>query len=111
MKILREYKVISTRAIIKAERLVGSETELARIVGVNRQNINYWKSPHTCGLLPYDVAIRITMATRGEVTLYELRPDLKYLTDDWITFLEQFGVSKLKTILHGLCLKCDLEKN
>jgi hypothetical protein len=96
MKVPREYKEISTRAIIKADRLIGSENALAKIIDVNRQNINYWKSSH--GLPPYDKAVKICVATKGKVTLYELRPDLKSLTDDWIKLiLEQSGIEKNKS--------------
>jgi DNA-binding transcriptional regulator YdaS (Cro superfamily) len=66
--------IISRNAIIKAAKIVGSEKILAERIRVSRQILNYWK--HNT-LLPYDKAIEICLVTRGEVSIYELRPDFK----------------------------------
>lgn len=65
--------ITSTNAIIKAQELLGSERALAKVIGVSRQNIGYWKY-HT--FPPCDKAIEIYVATGGAVSLSELRPDL-----------------------------------
>lgn len=70
---------ISSRAIIRAERMLGSGTKLARAADSTRQNVNNWKIR---SLIPYEKAALIFVATRGKVTLYDLRPDLKKVSDD-----------------------------
>ena len=72
-----EYIKTSTRAIFKAEKIFGSERALATALGVNRQNITYWKFN---ALLPYDKAMAIYVATDGRVDINELRSDCKDLT-------------------------------
>ena len=68
---------ISTEALYKAERIFGSEKAFAKIIGVSRQCLSYWKFNT---LLPYDMALRVYVATNGEVDICELRPDCKGLT-------------------------------
>jgi len=74
MTMLKGAIIISGNAIVRAAKIVGSEKILAAKIGVSRQILNYWKF-HT--LLPCDVAIRICIVTNGEISIYELRPDLK----------------------------------
>jgi|GEM_PF-4726531 len=66
---------VSSVAITKAAKIVGTEMALATKLGVSRQNLNYWKNAS----LPCEVAILISLATGGEVSIDELRPDLKPL--------------------------------
>ena len=76
MKVPQSYILISTEAILKAERMFGSEKALAKAIGVSRQCLSYWKYNT---LLPYDIALLIYVVTKGEVDIDELRPDRKGL--------------------------------
>lgn len=54
----------------KAIELVGGQTALARICGVQQSTVFGWKRA------PAERAIQIEKATNAKVTRYELRPDL-----------------------------------
>lgn len=95
MRVVDQYKEISTRAIIRAGRIIGSGNALAKKIGVTRQSINYWKSP--LGFPPYDKAAAIYVVTNGQVSLDELRPDLKSLNDNLVKMiLKKFGSRDVK---------------
>ena len=68
--------IISRNAIEKAAKIIGSETALAKKIGVSKQRLNYWKN----ALMPYDMAIAIYLITEGKVDIDELRPDKRFLT-------------------------------
>ena len=87
-------------AIIKAERIKGSGTKLAKAAGVSKQRLNDYKQNR---LLPYEMAVRIFIAVGGKVTLEELRPDLKSLTRGMmIIFLKQ-SLQKMFQFLQSSC--------
>ena len=68
--------IISRNAIEKAGRIIGSETALAKKIGISKQRLNAWKN----SLMPYDMAIAIYLITDGKVDIDELRPDKRFLT-------------------------------
>lgn len=63
------YKV----AIEKAIETVGTQSELARKIGVFPQQVQKWFST---GLIPPNRVLAVEKATNGQVTRYELRPDI-----------------------------------
>jgi len=63
---------MSKNALKKAVEIVGSQSELARRVGVKPQNIWWWLNR----TVPAEFVIPIELATDGQVTRYELRPDI-----------------------------------
>lgn len=85
MKVSIVHKERCNKALLKATRLKGSENALAKEIGVNRQNINYWKLSNT--LPPYEEAAKICMATRGRVSIYDLRPDLEAFTREFVEYI------------------------
>lgn len=89
MKGFRGAIITSAEAINKAAKIVGSEKALAAKIGVNRQNLNYWKFNT---LLPYDKAAAIYVITDGMVGIDELRPDQQRLTKK----LEKMILKKFK---------------
>jgi len=66
------------RALIEAERMAGSESALATIIGVSRQLLNHWK---LTGQVPYKKGIAISIFTCGKVSLYRLCPEDRDLTE------------------------------
>lgn len=74
------FKIVeqSKRGLMKAIRLFCSTKDLALRIGISKQRINYWKSSDV--LMPYEIAIKIFVATNGQISIYELRPDLADLT-------------------------------
>jgi len=72
----------SKRALMKAIRLCGSTQSLAKKIGITKQRLNYWKSG--TNLMHYDIAVKIFIATKGLVSLYDLRPDLTNMTKELI---------------------------
>ena len=72
----------SKRALMKAVRLCGSTQDLAKKIGITKQHLNYWKSGSS--LIPYDIAARIFIITKGQASIYELRPDLTDVTKEFI---------------------------
>lgn len=75
MQTLKGNLIISANAIVKAAKMFGSERALAEKIGISRELLHYWKSNKK--LLHLDKAIDIYIVTGGEVSIYELRPDLK----------------------------------
>ncbi|MEA3278879.1 MAG: YdaS family helix-turn-helix protein [Pseudomonadota bacterium] len=59
--------------------------EAARKLGITRQAIQEWKGSDAP--IPAERVLPIYQATRGAVTLHELRPDL-YPDPDWLPPLE-----------------------
>lgn len=57
-------------ALRQAAVLVGGNGELARLVGVTPQAVSQWKKA------PPNRAIAIEKAVHGEITRYQLRPDV-----------------------------------
>lgn len=74
----------SNKALAQAERLYGSASALAKRIGVSKQCFRYWRSGKT--LLPYEQAVKIFIITRGKVSLYDLRPDLSWLTEEYAKY-------------------------
>ena len=66
------------KMISKAIKIAGSITKLAKKMGVTRQSVDYWR--YMRKPIPYDKAIRMHVAVEGEVTVDELRPDMKTWT-------------------------------
>lgn len=64
-------------ALIKAEKLLGSGTNLAKAVGIRKQKLNYLKQN---GKIPYAIAVQISSATKGKVSIKELCPQSEFLT-------------------------------
>jgi DNA-binding transcriptional regulator YdaS (Cro superfamily) len=59
--------------IQKAIKIAGSQSALARKIGVPPQYVQYWAKKNR---VPAERVIAIEKATDGEVTRAELRPDL-----------------------------------
>ncbi len=62
-------------ALTKAQEILGSQTALARAVGLVPQVVNNW---HRRGRVPADYCPKIERATNGAVRCEDLRPDV-----DW----------------------------
>lgn len=64
-------------ALFKAIRFFGSQTALAKAIGVNQQAISNWlnREDH----IPYPQVLKIVAATRGFVSHHELAPEEKTL--------------------------------
>jgi len=58
------------RKIRKALKLAGGTVKLASLLGITPQAISQWKRT------PVNHVLKIEEATGGEVTRYELRPDI-----------------------------------
>ena len=56
----------------KAVDIIGSQTALARLLGVKQQHVYYWLKKN----VPANRVLQIERALHGRVTRYELRPDL-----------------------------------
>lgn len=63
------------QALDQAIRSAGSQSELARRIGVNQQNISHWLNKAN-GTVPAEQVIPIETATDGAVTRHQLRPDI-----------------------------------
>lgn len=57
--------------IDKAALTVGSQSKLAKLLGVSQQNISYWRGAG----VPIEHCAAIEIATEGAVTRRDLRPD------------------------------------
>lgn len=60
--------------LLEAISIAGSQAKLARLVGVNQQDISYWLRKARKGI-PLERVPDIERATGGRVTRYDLRPD------------------------------------
>lgn len=60
-------------AIQKAVEAVGSQSELARRVGVTPQRVGQWVK---CGRVPAEQVLKIEFACAATVSRFELRPDI-----------------------------------
>ncbi|WP_312283511.1 Cro/CI family transcriptional regulator [Candidatus Igneacidithiobacillus taiwanensis] len=69
-------KILPIQVAIEA---VGSQSELARRVGVSPQAVHAWTRG---GVISPQSAVRIESATNGAVTRAELRPDIFGPIDD-----------------------------
>lgn len=87
---------LSSEAITKAEKIIGSEKELARKIGVCKQKLNSWKLR---SLIPYHMAVAIFITTKYRVDIDELRPDLK-------SFTKRFR----KSIVDNFCIEHDTQR-
>lgn len=61
------------KAIERAARVAGSQSALARAIGVTPQAVQGWCAS---GKIPAVRVLDIERATEGKVTRHELRPDL-----------------------------------
>ena len=61
--------------ILRAIELLGSQSDLARRIGCNRQNVLAWLRSST---IPAQVALKIHEATDGVVSVQDMRPDLPW---------------------------------
>ncbi len=57
--------------IDRAASTVGSQSKLAKLLGVSQQNISYWRAAG----VPVEHCAAIEIATEGAVTRRDLRPD------------------------------------
>lgn len=60
--------------LLEAISIAGSQAKLARLAGVNQQDISYWLRKARKGI-PLERVPAIEHATGGRVTRYDLRPD------------------------------------
>lgn len=65
-------KITKNKALKKVIDLIGSQSELARQVGVTQQTVFNWLKKQT----PAKRVLQIEKLTKGVVTRYELRPDI-----------------------------------
>lgn len=61
---------MKTRALKKAIKVAGGVTALARSLKIRPQAISQWRT------VPSERVLQVEAATGGEVTRYQLRPDL-----------------------------------
>lgn len=61
---------LNMKAIIRAIKLIGSQTALANYLGVKPQAVNQWA--HGGRPIPPERVIPIEQATKGQVTRHEL---------------------------------------
>jgi DNA-binding transcriptional regulator YdaS (Cro superfamily) len=66
-------------SIQKAVKIAGGQSALARKCGVEQGYIWYWL--HRAKKTPAEIVLKIEAATDGQITRYEMRPDL-YPPDD-----------------------------
>ncbi len=61
------------RALLKAIKICGSQSALARKLSITPQQIGKWLR---AGHIPAERVIQIELALNHEVTRYQLRPDI-----------------------------------
>jgi DNA-binding transcriptional regulator YdaS (Cro superfamily) len=66
---------MNKKALEKAIGIVGGQSALARALGKKPGHIYHWLYKAN-GRIPAEQAIPIELATKGQVTRYELRPDI-----------------------------------
>lgn len=64
----------------KAKNYFGCWKEWAKRLKVRKQKLNYWI---LYGSIPCDKAMETHVLTKGHVRLVELRPDLKWVIEDY----------------------------
>ena len=70
--VCRNYRSATVQGLIdKAAAIVGSQSQLAKLIGVSQQNISYWRGAG----VPVEHCAAIEIATEGAVTRRDLRPD------------------------------------
>lgn len=62
------------KAILFAANIIGSQSLLAKKLGVHRTTVNSWI--HGRNQIPAETAIRIEKLTNSAITRKDLRPDL-----------------------------------
>ncbi len=62
-------------AVIKAIKIVGGQSALAKICGATQPTVNQWKNG---GKMDVRYVAKIIQATNGAVTAQELRPDVEW---------------------------------
>ena len=60
------------RKLKKACKIVGSQNKLAKALGVSRQAVYQWME----GKVPAERVLAVEELTGGQVTRYDLRPDI-----------------------------------
>lgn len=60
-------------AVQKAVQIIGSQNRLSIALGVHQQAVNLWCRR---GIVPAKWVLAIETLTNGDVTRYELRPDI-----------------------------------
>lgn len=73
--------------IDRAASTVGSQSKLAKLLGVSQQNISYWRAAG----VPVEHCAAIEIATEGAVTRRDLRPD------DWQKIWPELADLELNT--------------
>lgn len=69
------YHVAMMTQLKNAIEICGGQTALAKAIGVQQPNI--WNWLHRAGgVVPAEYCLKIESATNGEVTRYDLRPDV-----------------------------------
>jgi DNA-binding transcriptional regulator YdaS (Cro superfamily) len=64
---------MSTQPLERVIEIVGTQEELAARLGIKSPSISGWRNRNK---VPSERCIAIEQATKGEVTRYELRPDV-----------------------------------
>ncbi len=66
-----------TVALLKAIRLLGTQSELARQLKVKRETVNKWlnRNKH----IPFEYAMAIEILTDHQINCYELAPYARFL--------------------------------
>ena len=66
-------KLLAARAFERVIEIVGSQTELAKLLKVKQPSVNSWKMRSQ---IPADRVLDIEKIVGGQVTRYEMRPDV-----------------------------------
>lgn len=69
----KQQKNLASRAFDRVVDIVGSQTELARVLGVKQPSVNNWKIRSR---IPAERVLEIEKIVGGQVTRYEMRPDV-----------------------------------
>lgn len=65
---------MTSNPLQKAIKLAGSQAELARRIGKKQAHI--WNWLHRDKIVPAEAVLSIEAATEGQVSRYDLRPDI-----------------------------------
>ena len=80
MEKFKKIAIDNFDAISMAAKIVGTKKSLATRIGVTKQVLNFWMTHDTP--LPYDKALAIYAATKGEVNADDLRSDCRGVFDE-----------------------------